>query len=63
MTYYTTPYGSMMMGIDARSVSIEESEAEIHAQVEYGLDVNYEHLADCMIDLYVQSRERKAFSL
>ncbi len=63
MTCYTTPFGSMMMGIDARSISIEESEEEIHAKVEYALDVNYEHLADCMIDLYVQSKEQKNFSL
>lgn len=63
MTCYTTPFGSMMMGIDAHSISIEESEAEIHARVEYALDVNYEHLAECMIDLYVQSREQVHFSL
>lgn len=58
MTCYTTPFGSMLMGIDAYSISIEESEAEIHAQIEYTLDVNYEHLADCMIDLFVQSRQQ-----
>ncbi len=63
MTCYTTPFGSMMMGIDARNISIEESEAEIHAQIEYALDVNYEHLADCTIDLYVQSKDQEHFSI
>lgn len=57
MTCYTTPFGSMMMGIDAHSISIEESESEIRAQIEYALDVNYEHLADCTIHLSVQSKE------
>lgn len=56
MTCYATPFGSMMMGIDAHSISIEESEQEIHAQIEYALDVNYEHLADCTIDLSVQPK-------
>ena len=63
MTCYSTPFGSMMMGIDAHSISIEESEEEIHAQVAYALDVNYEHLADCTIDLYVQSKDQSHFSL
>lgn len=63
MTCYTTPFGSMMMGIDARSISIEESEDEIHAQIQYALDVNYEHLADCTISLSVQSKEQQGFSI
>ena len=63
MTCYTTPYGSMMMGIDARSISIEESDDEIHAQIQYALDVNYEHLADCTISLSVQSKEQQNFSI
>ncbi|MCI8447420.1 MAG: DUF1934 domain-containing protein [Eubacterium sp.] len=63
MTCYTTPYGSMMMGIDARSISIEESDDEIHAQIQYALDVNYQHLADCTISLSVQSKEQQNFSI
>ncbi len=63
MTCYTTPFGSMMMGIDAHSISIEESEQEIHVQIDYALDVNYEHLADCTIDLLVQSKDQQAFSI
>ncbi len=65
MTYYTTPFGNMMMGIDAHSISIEESESgeELHAQVEYALDINYEHLADCTIDLHVQSKDQQNFTI
>ena len=63
MTCYSTPFGSLMMGIDARSISIQESEEELHAQIEYALDVNYEHLADCSIQLHVQSKEQGGFSL
>ena len=63
MTCYTTPFGSLMMGIDAHSISIQESEEELHAQIEYALDINYEHLADCSIKLHVQSKEQGGFSL
>lgn len=63
MTCYTTPFGSLMMGIDAHSISIEESDREIQAHIEYALDINYEHLADCTIHLSVQSKEQSSFSL
>lgn len=63
MTCYTTPFGSLMMGIDAHSISIEESDGEIQAHIEYALDINYEHLADCTIHLSVQSKEQSGFSL
>lgn len=57
MTCYSTPFGSMLMGIDARSITIDESDGEINAQIEYALDVNYEHLADCTIQLQVTPKE------
>ena len=59
LTCYTTPFGSLMMGIDARRILIEESEEEIYAQVEYALDINYEHLADCTIQLRVQPKRQQ----
>lgn len=57
MTCYTTPYGSMLIGIDACNIIIQESEDELYAQVKYALDINYEYLAECTIHLLVQSRE------
>jgi len=62
MTCYTTPFGSLMMGIDAKSISIEESEEQINAKIKYALDVNYEHLADCTISLMVQPKDQPIFS-
>ena len=56
LTCYTTPFGNLMMGIDARRILIEESEEEIYAQVEYALDINYEYLADCQIVLDIRAR-------
>ena len=59
LTCYTTPFGNLMMGIDTRRILIEESEEEIYAQVEYALDINYEHLADCTIQLRVQPKRQQ----
>jgi uncharacterized beta-barrel protein YwiB (DUF1934 family) len=49
VTYYYTPFGSMLMGIDAYRVDISEQEDEIEVEVEYSLELNNEHLANCHI--------------
>ena len=57
MTSYMTPYGNIMIGIDTESVLLKESEEQIKLRVEYYLEANYQHLADCKIELELQSRE------
>lgn len=59
VTYYYTPYGSLLIGIDAHEVQIEEQEDLIGVQVEYSLEVNCEHIANCNIT--VQVRPKGAF--
>jgi uncharacterized beta-barrel protein YwiB (DUF1934 family) len=49
VTYYYTPYGSLLMGIDAYCVDITEKEEEISVEIKYALELNNEHLADCHI--------------
>ena len=56
MTNYATPYGDILMGIDARRVTVCEEEEKITVEVEYGLEMNYEHLADCHITILLQAR-------
>lgn len=63
ITCYNTPYGSLMIGIDARDVNIAENDDNIDIKVKYALDVNYEHLADCTIMINVKSKESKDFTL
>lgn len=57
MTSYSTPYGNILIGIDAKKVSCKEEEEHIRVDVEYALEVNYEHLADCKIQMNIRSRE------
>jgi len=55
MTNYNTPFGTITVGIDASSITIDEKEEEINVNVDYAIDVNYEYLADCKIALKIQA--------
>lgn len=63
MTYYETPFGNLLLGIAATSVEMQESEEEIDFNVNYALEINYEHLADCTLNVRVRSRMEGEFSL
>lgn len=63
VTYYYTPFGSLLIGIDARSVVINETEENIDVNVNYNLEVNYEHLANCSIRMNIKSKGAKDFTL
>lgn len=57
MTSYATPYGNILIGIDTRNVKIKEEQDHIRVDVDYTLEANYQHLADCKIEMNVCSRE------
>ncbi len=63
LTSYQTPYGNLLIGIDARKLYIEEEENSLDIKVEYDLEVNYEHLAECSLTMNVRSKEAGEFSL
>lgn len=63
VTYYNTPFGSLLIGIDAYRVDVTQTPEEIEAYVEYALEVNNEHLANCRIRIKANSRAERAFHL
>ena len=63
ITNYITPFGNIMIGIDARSIEVKESKDQIRIRIDYALDVNYEHLANCEIRMDISSKSDGAFSL
>ena len=63
LTNYRTPYGSIVIGLEAKRVNFQEEEQKILLDVDYVLDVNYEPLADCKIHVDIRSRPGEAFSL
>lgn len=56
MTSYTTPFGSLMVGVSTDRISVEESDDRIHAEVNYGLEFNYEFVADCQLSVDITPR-------
>ena len=63
VTYYYTPYGSLLIGIDAKSVDVQETENDIDVKVNYELEVNYEHMADCCITMNIKSKDAGDFRI
>lgn len=54
LTNYRTPYGTLLIGLDTSRVAFTEKEDEISLNIDYSLDVNYEYLADCKIEIKIQ---------
>ena len=62
-TYYNTPYGTLQMGISATGLELKESEDGIQMKVDYALDMNEEHVADCYLTVQAQSKDSADFVL
>ena len=63
VSYYYTPFGNLLIGIDAKDIKVTESELDINVRVQYGLEINYEHVSDCHITVDVKSKEARDFKL
>ncbi len=55
---YTTPFGNLLIGVDTKSIKVEETEEKISVAVDYALDVNYEFLADCELKVDILPRSQ-----
>ncbi len=63
MATYTTPFGSLVLGVTARKMTVEETEDELNIKLDYALEIEYEHTSDCVIDIAVRSRSTGMFPL
>ena len=64
LSNYVTPYGNIMVGVDAKNIELKEEEKQIQVRVEYAMEINYEHLADCSLFIHIkEKREGISFSL
>ncbi|MBC5658452.1 DUF1934 domain-containing protein [Anaerosacchariphilus sp. NSJ-68] len=63
MTRYQTPYGILNLGVLTRDVQVREEDALIGVKVEYILEVNEQHLAECTIEMQVKPRAAGNLSL
>lgn len=63
MANYATPFGDILVGIDARDILLKEEEEAIDLKVNYALEVNYEHLADCQISMSIRPSGTNSLNL
>ena len=54
-SHYTTPFGTLVMGIRTKDMKVSEEEQKIRVHVDYELEINYEHASDCSISIDIQS--------
>lgn len=63
MTYYSTPFGTLQLGIAATSVNLEEEKDSLFMKADYALEMNEEHVADCYLTIQAQSKNAGNFVL
>ena len=63
LTYYATPFGNLQMGIAATKIAVQEEEEGLDLAIDYALEINAEHAADCQIQINVKPKAEGKFSL
>ena len=63
ITYYQTPFGNIQMGISGAKVNCKETEDNIDIHVDYALEMNDEHVADCFIEVNIKPKHARDFHL
>ena len=56
LAYYSTPFGTLDMGISTTDVDVVETEERIDVKAEYSLSMNDELVADCMLDMSIDAK-------
>ncbi len=57
VTYYNTPYGDLLVGIQAKSIDIEEKEELINVGINYTLEINSQHISNCNIFMDIKAKD------
>ncbi len=57
MTSYATPFGNIMIALDTEKITVQETESEMKIHIQYGLEANYQYIADCHITVTVAARK------
>ena len=51
---YKTPFGEMLLGIRTKELWVTTAEDQIHIKVEYALEAEGRHMAECEIEVLVR---------
>lgn len=60
---YATPFGQMMMAVTTERIQVEEEENRLAVQVDYSLEINYEQVSRCHVNIEASSRKEARLHL
>lgn len=63
LSYYYTPFGNLEIGLNTRSIDIVEETDFLSVEVQYGLELNQQHVADCHIMIRADEKNSGRFQL
>lgn len=56
MSDYVTPFGNILIALDTKTIRMDESQNSMKVHIAYGLEANYQFIADCDITVEIRSR-------
>ncbi|MBR3772274.1 MAG: DUF1934 domain-containing protein [Clostridium sp.] len=60
MTYYTTPFGQLLISIFTNHIAIKEKDDVIEVKLRYDLEINQSYVSDCEITIYVMEKDAQS---
>lgn len=60
LTEYGTPYGKIMIGLDTTGIEVIKTDDTFTVHIQYGLEANYQFVADCDITIVAEAHEKRA---
>lgn len=51
------PYGKLLVGLETNHMDLLEEENRIRLRLDYRLEVDYQHMADCEVEIRIESRD------
>lgn len=57
ITFYETPFGQIQLGITTTGITTNVEEDRMQVSIEYTLDMNDSFVADCTLEMNVQSKQ------
>lgn len=60
---YNTPFGHLVLGLDTQLIDIDARSDSLAVQVEYGLELNNQFVADCRISITANEKSSGALHI
>ena len=63
IAFFRTTAGMLHVGMDGQYVDVSQTDDSISVDAMYGLEINYEKIADCELKINIQPKSEERFSL